>query len=642
MMKKNILKWAIVAVLVLVFFVQATGSIYKKSVSIDEVPYIVSGYMYLTRQDFRLNREHPPLIKEISALPLLFLDLSVPFNSDFNEENIFFEAIDAGYAFLFENRESPEKILFSARLPGILLGLVLGFFVFLWSDRLYGFGAGVFSLFLYCFSPNLLAHARFATNDFGLTVFLFLTIYFFYQYSRKSGFLNLVGMSLCGSFALLSKFSGLLVFPILFILCMIEILRLKDAGDTETGFLFAEKFNVSVKIKKSIEYSAMFVILVLTWIVMSGITYFSLDGILKYMEGLKLTSIYHNPATENYLLGNFSNSPFLYYYIVAYLVKTPLAGILLAGFALVLFFRDIYRRDSINPGLYLIIPPMCILIMISLFSQKNLGIRYILLVYPFLLVFSGRVWHFARTGKFLSVFVLLLAIWFGCSSLRFCPDYLAYFNEWIGSPYDGYKYLDDSNVDWGQELVHLKDYLENEKIENPYFLPFMCEPERYGITYRFFSYGGFFEPGPKTLIISAHLMNRMRSLYWLRYLETDKVIGHSLFVYHLDGDILERARKIYIDEMAENRGDWHLFFDAGNFFEDIGDHKQALTCYQKAEIMNPGFTFVHVQLGKMYYKMGDYTEAEKSFRKALARNPYIEEPARYLEAITGFHEQIHP
>jgi predicted membrane-bound dolichyl-phosphate-mannose-protein mannosyltransferase len=637
MKKTACFKWFIVAALLLIFLLQAAGSVSRKSVTIDEVPYIASGYLYLTHQDFRLNREHPPLIKEISALPLLFLDLAWPSDNDFDEENIFFEAIDAGYAFLFENRESPEKILFMARLPGILLGLVLGVFVFLWSDRLYGFGAGLLSLLLYCFSPNLLAHARFAANDFGLTVFLFLTLYFFYRFSVRPGFLNLAGTCLCGSFALLAKFSGLFLFPILFILMLIEFLLRKDAGDEEAALFFTRAQNLSQKVKKGLDHGVLFLILIGTWIVISGITYLSFDGILKYFTGLELTNIYHNPAIENFLLGSFSNAPFLHYYVVAYFLKTPIAGVLLAGFALTLFLFDLYKRKAMGRECYLLVPPLCILVLISLFSEKNLGIRYILPAYPFLLVFSGRVWRLAGKRRFVQVLVIIAAAWYGMSSLRAYPDYLAYFNEGIGKPYEGYRYLDDSNVDWGQELVHLKAYLEKENIENPYILPYMCEPERYGIAYRPFSYSDFFEAGPRTLVISTHLMNRMRSLYWLRYLEPDHVVGQSLLVYHLDGNIVKQARRIYFDKLAAHRKDWHLFFDAANFFADTGDPEKALSFYLEARALNPRISSVHHQLGKLYFKLGKYAEAEESFRKALKRNPHLEEPARYLESMAGRH-----
>ena len=45
----------------------------KLSATSDEVTHLPSGYSYWVTRDFRMNPEHPPLMKLLAALPLLAL-----------------------------------------------------------------------------------------------------------------------------------------------------------------------------------------------------------------------------------------------------------------------------------------------------------------------------------------------------------------------------------------------------------------------------------------------------------------------------------------------------------------------------------------------------------------------------------------
>jgi len=49
-----------------------------------------------------------------------------------------------------------------------------------------------------------------------------------------------------------------------------------------------------------------------------------------------------------------------------------------------------------------------------------------------------------------------LLVWNVVSSARTFPVYLAYSNELWGGPSQTYRYLSDSNADWGQQLKATK------------------------------------------------------------------------------------------------------------------------------------------------------------------------------------------
>ncbi|MDA7857890.1 hypothetical protein N9A72_00150, partial [bacterium] len=143
----------VVNLLVAVFFtliaVQVILSMRQKSATFDEGAHLSAGYSYLKTGDFRLNKEHPPLIKMLASIPLFFLNLDFPYEKHSWIRGNEWEFSDL---FIYHNRTSAEKILFLGRIPILILSLILGFFVFQWSKELYGLKSGLFALFLYTFS----------------------------------------------------------------------------------------------------------------------------------------------------------------------------------------------------------------------------------------------------------------------------------------------------------------------------------------------------------------------------------------------------------------------------------------------------------------------------------------------------------
>ena len=150
----------------------------------------------------------------------------------------------------------------------------------------------------------------------------------------------------------------------------------------------------------------------------------------------------------------------------------------------------------------------------------------------------------------ISIIALLLGYFI--TPIRIFPHYLPYFNVLAGGPENGYKLMIDSNLDWGQDLPGLKDYLEKEG--NPeVILSFFgtASPERYGIKYQnFFSYNASgrkeehinsLNPSRELFVISA---NSLQCLYypdknifdWLKEGKPGKVIGHTLFIYDITND----------------------------------------------------------------------------------------------------------
>jgi len=101
-------------------------------------------------------------------------------------------------------------------------------------------------------------------------------------------------------------------------------------------------------------------------------------------------------------------------------------------------------------------------------SHINIGIRHILPVFPFLCVAAGGL--FATLSERRSKFRWLpvgLGVWQAGASLAFASDPLEYFNVLAGGPKNGWRYLADSNVDFGQQFQRLAEYIKMNNLSNP-------------------------------------------------------------------------------------------------------------------------------------------------------------------------------
>jgi hypothetical protein len=171
----------------------------------------------------------------------------------------------------------------------------------------------------------------------------------------------------------------------------------------------------------------------------------------------------HSEARPTFLLGRLSDHGFWYYFPVTFALKTPLA--LVALLVLSLATRS-HHPASLRTELFLWLPAIFYFVLACTLGL-NIGHRHLLPIYPFLFVIAGRCATLAAVrfpGILSSAAVLFLAGWYGVSVARVHPHYLAYFNELAGGPAGGYRYLVDSNLDWGQDLKGLKAWMDANRV----------------------------------------------------------------------------------------------------------------------------------------------------------------------------------
>jgi hypothetical protein len=187
------------------------------SVTFDEQPHVAAGYTYLTRRSLDFNVEHPPLVKDLAAFPLLFMKLDfswdVPdwFNGD---------PWEFGRKLLDHSNDDPDGTMFAVRVPMILVTLLLGWLLFAWTSRHYGSLAAIIALVLYVFSPTILAHGRLVTTDVGAAAGFFIGLSAFLRFLQAPTGKNIFMAGGALGLALLAKFSTFLLVPVFVFLAL--------------------------------------------------------------------------------------------------------------------------------------------------------------------------------------------------------------------------------------------------------------------------------------------------------------------------------------------------------------------------------------------------------------------------------------
>ena len=211
----------------LVFVMLAWPALRENSATYDETSYVPAGFTYLTRGDFRLNPEHPPLLKALFALPVLPLSPSIGAETERAFEAAPGDRNNAqwifGYRFLYRDNQ-PEPLLLRARLVALLLTAGLVLIVFAWARELFGTGGALFAASLITLDPNFLAHGALATTDATSALFFCGAVYFGRRTLRAVTIGNVIATGLAAGATFVSKFTATLLVPAMLILAGLRVI----------------------------------------------------------------------------------------------------------------------------------------------------------------------------------------------------------------------------------------------------------------------------------------------------------------------------------------------------------------------------------------------------------------------------------
>lgn len=579
----------IAALLLAIMFVMALGSMAGDSLTMDELAHLPAGYSYLTQKDMRLNPEHPPLMKDLAAIPLLFIKgINFPADAKSWKEDVNGQW-EFGNTFLFKSQNPADKMIFWGRIPMILMLLLLGFYIFRWAKELFGNNVALLSLFLFSFSPTFLAHGRLVTTDVAAATGVFLATYYFVKFLKKSSLRNLFLAGIFLGIAELLKFSLILLLPffgvIIFFWAIAKSRNIKEF----IGVFFREvliyilvvaiayvlivypvyfyhtlNYPVEKQIKDSQFILASFGIKPLTTLTVWMISQPPFKPIAQYLLGLFM--IFQRAAGGNtgYFLGEMSAAGWKNYFPTVYAIKEPLSFFSLLIIALLSLAWQIQKPFWITPikrtlrwlrshfAEFTMLLFIAIYWFTSLRSNLNIGVRHLLPTFPFaILLVSCCVvnWLTKTPSKLKTIAVFLLLAWQFISVVSVYPYFLAYFNELAGGPDNGYKYVADSNLDWGQDLKRLKKWVDANNIDKIYIDYFGGADARYYFKEKYAQWWG--TKNPKEMLkgsyfaVSATFLQAGRGTpapgfdqptdfyNWLNNYTPVTIIGHSIFVYYI-------------------------------------------------------------------------------------------------------------
>lgn len=545
--------------LILLFAAQAFGSLFHKSATVDEVLYIPAGYVYLKSGSYMLNPETPPLPRILSGIPLLFFN---NINYDPKEPAANFnDRYHWAFHFLFfQNAALAGKMIFYSRIPTILMGMALLAAIYAWTSKLFGSIAGLFSLTLAALEPNLIAHSSLATTDLYTAAMIFFSVFSFWiwrQNSDQNKLLLFPGLFL--GLALLSKSSAWLMVPVLFVLMWIPI-KNREGGPPCPPLKNILRFVLILVLALAV-INVVFLFhgafvdkgeLISFMLRQKAGKFWLLRIILFPFPRLYSFSMLFNLAQSLggvhpfpfFLNGQYSNTGFWNYFLYAFILKTPLPFLFaLAGSLFVLF--------KLRQSLFILLPPIFFLLYFSFLNRLDLGLRYVLPIYPFFLVAAGSVVPKLLELPRGKILLVVLMLWSIVPAARIYPYHLAYFNEFTGGSVNGHKHLVDSNLDWGQDLVELKSFIKKyaiDRIRLSYYG--MSDPAYYGIKYQYLPSPKFqpwtqrhrneenFKLEKGIYAISATnvagiFLNDPNTFEYFRKLEPIDSVGYSILVYEV-------------------------------------------------------------------------------------------------------------
>ncbi|MBL8295613.1 MAG: glycosyltransferase family 39 protein [Bryobacterales bacterium] len=428
-------------------------SIQLESQTYDEGFHIAAGFSYWKMGDYRLNPEHPPLAKLLCALPLLFTQTQFPHLPEAwkNADQVEY----FGY-FVYRNKLDADRLLLLARSPTIILTLLLGLAIVLYTRWRYSVPAALAALFFFITDPNFLAHGRYITTDVPLTLFVFLAVITWLHALDTGRPRHFAWAALALGLALGAKFSAVFLIPVHLVVALVKrrfraetYLATCAAGLLVVALLYApETARVANLPSLSARISGTFPLAQAARQVADD---FHLPA-HPYLTGLWDVLSHNHEGHRSYLNGKVSTTGDWRYFPTAFAVKTPTAPLVLAAPAIAFAGLPAFL---IYPAAYAII---------SISSNLNIGLRHLLPIYPFLFILAG---YFLaqrlprRVGAALFALAAALQIF---ELARVQPHYLAFFNTHAGGPEKGHLYLLDSNLDWGQDARKLGRWRKQQNL----------------------------------------------------------------------------------------------------------------------------------------------------------------------------------
>jgi len=554
----------------------------SNSPTFDEGMHIASGHRYWECGDYGINPEHPPLVKLIAARPLSSWRFDVYQSACGASVTNNMQLIGTGLRLM--NGPFADQILAKARRATMVFPILLLVLIFFATRVWFGSLAAGCAAILTVFEPNFTAHGPLVTTDTAVAVTTFGAVFCADRYLRKPALWRLLLLGLTLGLALASKHTAVFV-PLIILLQFLAYVLLNRSRLSRHALPIALLAWLGASIiavcllwsSYQFRYSAMpgraqsFEIAktlkdggrsdTLLGHVILGIAKFHLLP-ESYLAGLLY--VIDNSTRPSYIFGKRFDTGVWYYFPVTVLVKTPLTILILVAVALL--SPALWRQHKLELVFALI--PTAVFMFAAMSSKINLGVRHILPIFPFLIVLAAfAISWYAGRSRLAAALCAALLLFQVVSYMRSYPNEIAYANEVWGGPSHLYRYLGDSNVDWGQSLYRVKEYIAARGITDCWIAWFGARrPSFEGLPCKLLAGPGYVEAADVelqpilpdgfsgTIFVSNTLIDYdlYPYLYFMRR-TPDDVIAGGVLVYHGDFNLPEISA-----ERRASRGWWYL------------------------------------------------------------------------------------
>lgn len=562
---------------------------FRHSPNVDEAGHLPAGLGHWRHGAFDLYRVDPPLVRLAAALPVLCTQAITPSPVEWRDvpgtlppelQNIQPTQLPARRSeviaadlFVRWNGERTFGYFTMARLACIPFSLVGALICFRWAKELYGAPAGVWALVLWCFSPNIIAHGQMITPAAASAAMGLAAAYSFWRWLKSPTWgWTLAAGSVLG-LAGLSEMIWIALFglwPFLWILWRVpDRKRLsrpqwaEQAGQVTAILLLGlNVVNLGYGLQGSFRQLGAygFVSQALT-----GGEDRSDDGVgpgnrfdgtwlgelplpfpEDYVIGVDYTLAELEHERWQYLGGEWRKGGWWYDYLYALAIKMPLGTWMLVLLAILAALFGCGYSAGWREELMLAAPLLAVLVLVGFQAGHNRQLHSALPALPLVFILTSRLTR--AVGRWRRGLVLTggaLLVWAVTSSLWIYPHSLSYFNELVGGPTGGHFHLSgrfDSHVDWGQDLLYLKRWLEAHPDARPLVLGVgpPLDPVAADIVHRRLSE----RPFPGWCAVSVDYLHARTGRYsYFQQFEPVGTAGYSVHVYHFGLDDVNRIRR---------------------------------------------------------------------------------------------------
>ncbi|MCB9385906.1 MAG: glycosyltransferase family 39 protein [Bryobacterales bacterium] len=537
----------------LVWQARVTGLTY------DEPAHLAAGYMYWRGEDRLEPPDAPPLTRLVEGWVPLMLDAPLQQNTEQWSKG---EQWAVGTQMLDAmGPEGARRLIFLARLPMLIFPLLLLGVAWAWVRELLGPAAALAATTMLACEPNLLAHGALIKSDVPASTGLLALAYCTWRYWRDPVQGRFWALAIVAALAIQTKFTVQAAFPLVALALLArhalhtqwKTAAVRVALLAATAYVLAAALHQFDLIRihgPEFEHIATKE----TWSdaeLASWAWWPPVPVPARWVEGIAFVRKHSRElGFRSYFLGevSYGGDPLYFPVTLALKLPIPLQALVLAGLAL--FLWRLAKRTATAEEVFLWLSAL-VLFGLAMQSKINIGYRHVMPLTPLFFLgavfslrslWSKRAWRIAA-GAGLA--------WLAVEAAWIYPYGISYFNQWAGGPDNGWRYLADSNIDWGQDWPQVARYADQHGIEMVEFAYFgQDRPWHYLPGHRVHTLptpfcgdcvdGEVFQPKPGFYAISVNLL---LGYYWdepyrdyFRYFrdrEPDAKAGYSIFLYDL-------------------------------------------------------------------------------------------------------------